>query len=66
MGVDQLLAVRLAQSLGEAPIKARGENPNIPNQWPVALALPRPFLMTLMCSCGRTAGTYQAVHVADA
>lgn len=37
VGIDQLLAIRLAQSLGEAPIKARGENPNIPNQWPVAL-----------------------------
>jgi hypothetical protein len=37
VGIDQLLAVRLAQSLGEAPIKARGENPNIPNQWPVAI-----------------------------
>lgn len=37
VGIDQLLAIRLAQSLGEAPTKARGENPNIPNQWPVAL-----------------------------
>lgn len=36
VGIDQLLAIRLAQSLGEAPTKARGENPNIPNQWPVA------------------------------
>lgn len=37
VGLDQLLAIRLALSLGEAPTKARGENPNIPNQWPVAL-----------------------------
>jgi hypothetical protein len=37
VGIDQLLAIRLAQSLGEAPTKARGENPNIPNQWPVAI-----------------------------
>lgn len=37
VGIDQLLEIRLALSLGEAPTKARGENPNIPNQWPVAL-----------------------------
>jgi len=36
VGVDQLLTVRLAQSLGEAPQKMRGESPEIPNQRPLA------------------------------
>lgn len=36
IGVDQLLTVRLAQSLGEAPQKMRGESPDIPNQRPLA------------------------------
>ena len=36
VGIDQLLAIRLAQSLGEAPTKLRGEPPEIPNQQSVA------------------------------
>lgn len=38
LGVDELLAVRLAQACGSAPLKARGkdETANIPNRWPIA------------------------------
>jgi hypothetical protein len=36
VGLDQLLTIRLAQALGEAPKKAKGENPNILNQLPVS------------------------------
>lgn len=37
LGVDQLLGVRIAQGLGEAPTKLSGDTANIPNQHPVAL-----------------------------
>jgi hypothetical protein len=43
LGIDQILAVRLAQSLGEAPKKLRGENPEIPNQLPVATHAAKTF-----------------------
>jgi hypothetical protein len=43
LSVDQLLTVRLAQSLGEAPSKLRGQNPEIPNQRPVALRAAEQF-----------------------
>lgn len=36
VGIDQLLAIRIANLLGEAPLKASGSNPNIPNQRPIA------------------------------
>lgn len=36
IGIDQLLAVRLAQALGEAPIKALGGMHSIPNQLPIS------------------------------
>jgi hypothetical protein len=39
LGVDELLAVRLAQAVGHAPEKAgkgKGESALIPNRWPVA------------------------------
>jgi hypothetical protein len=38
LGIDELLAVRLAQACGGAPLKARGkdETANIPNRWPIA------------------------------
>lgn len=36
VGLDQLLAIRLAQSLGGAPTKVRSGSPEIPNQIPVA------------------------------
>lgn len=39
LGVDELLAVRLAQACGHAPDKAgkgRGESAQIPNRWPIA------------------------------
>lgn len=44
IGIDQLLAVRVAQMLGEAPTKASGINPNIPNQLPVATKATKHFL----------------------
>ena len=43
VGIDQLLTIRLAQTLGEAPTKQRGENPDIPNQLPVATRATRIF-----------------------
>jgi hypothetical protein len=43
VGIDQLLAIRLAQFLGEAPTKVRGENPEIPNQLPAATAAAKIF-----------------------
>lgn len=43
VGIDQLLAIRLAQFLGEAPTKVRGENPEIPNQLPVAIRAAKIF-----------------------
>jgi len=38
LGIDELLAVRIAQSCGHAPDKARGkgETDRIPNRWPIA------------------------------
>ncbi|HEX8565191.1 MAG TPA: hypothetical protein VF648_05940 [Pyrinomonadaceae bacterium] len=36
IGIDQLLAIRIAHLLGEAPVKASGGSHNIPNQLPVA------------------------------
>lgn len=39
LGIDELLAVRLAQACGHAPEKAgrgRGESAGIPNRWPIA------------------------------
>ena len=38
LGIDELLAVRLAQACGGAPLKVKGkdETSNIPNRWPVA------------------------------
>lgn len=43
VGIDQLLAIRLAQSLGEAPTKASGGTHNIPNQLPVAMRAAKIF-----------------------
>jgi hypothetical protein len=43
VGIDQILAVRLAQTLGEAPTAIGGENPKIPNQLPVAAAATKNF-----------------------
>jgi hypothetical protein len=43
VGIDQVLAVRLAQTLGEAPTAIGGENPKIPNQLPVAAAATKHF-----------------------
>lgn len=42
-GIDQLLAVRLAQALGEAPIKALGGKHHIPNQLPVSVKAAKTF-----------------------
>lgn len=41
LGVDELLAVRLAQACGSAPLNARGrdETAKIPNHWPIADAV---------------------------
>lgn len=38
LGIDELLAVRLAQACGSAPLKARDRagSMNIPNRWPIA------------------------------
>ncbi len=36
LGVDQLLGVRLGLSLGSAPLRLRGEKPEVPNQLGVA------------------------------
>lgn len=38
LGIDELLAVRIAQACGHAPEKARGkgESDRIPNRWPIA------------------------------
>lgn len=38
LGIDELLAVRIAQACGRAPDKARGEGETdrIPNRWPIA------------------------------
>lgn len=36
LGVDELLAVRLAQTCGRAPDKAAKGNADIPNRWPIA------------------------------
>lgn len=44
IGIDQLLAVRVAQTLGEAPTKASGGTHNIPNQLPVAVKAAKYFL----------------------
>lgn len=44
IGIDQLLAVRVAQMLGEAPTKASGGTHNIPNQRPVAVQAAKYFL----------------------
>lgn len=44
IGIDQLLAVRVAQTLGEAPTKASSGTHNIPNQLPVAARAAKYFL----------------------
>ena len=36
LGVDELLAIRLAQACGHAPDKAANRAANIPNRWPIA------------------------------
>jgi hypothetical protein len=36
LGVDELLAVRLAQVCGHAPERAKGAAADIPNRWPIA------------------------------
>ncbi len=43
VGLDQLLMVRLAQQLGEAPDKLRGESAEISNQRPIAERAARHF-----------------------
>ncbi len=43
IGIDQLLAVRLAQALGEAPIKATGGRHHIPNQLPISVKAAKTF-----------------------
>ena len=46
VGLDQLLMIRLAQQLGEAPDKLRGKadgGDRIPNQWPIAERAAREF-----------------------
>jgi hypothetical protein len=43
IGIDQLLAVRVAQMLGEAPLKASGGAHNISNQLPVAIKAVKNF-----------------------
>ncbi|MGD9563072.1 MAG: hypothetical protein AB7F88_09045 [Pyrinomonadaceae bacterium] len=44
LGLDQLLAVRVAATVGEAPTKAYGGKHNIPNQITVAFKAARDFL----------------------
>ena len=43
LGIDELLAIRIAQACGHAPDKARGKNETerIPNQWPLPRATAR-------------------------
>lgn len=36
IGIDELLAVKVAEACGHAPEKARGSNALIPNRWPIA------------------------------
>lgn len=43
VGIDQILTIRLAQALGEAPTAMGGESPKIPNQFPVAAAATKHF-----------------------
>ncbi|HEX8565192.1 MAG TPA: hypothetical protein VF648_05945 [Pyrinomonadaceae bacterium] len=43
IGIDQLLAVRVAQMLGEAPLKSSSGTHNIPNQLPVATKATKTF-----------------------
>ena len=44
IGLDQLLTIRLAQQLGEAPDKMRGKDAGpISNQWPIAESAARDF-----------------------
>ena len=59
VGLDQLLAVRLAQICGSAPIKAtgKGQASPIPNQWPIARTAANWLREDLVCfleAYGRT------------
>lgn len=36
VGIDELLAIKVAEACGHAPEKARGGNAQIPNRWPIA------------------------------
>ena len=50
LGIDELLAVRIAQACGRAPDKARGagETDRIPNRWPIADAAAKHLRRDLM------------------
>lgn len=50
LGIDELLAVRIAQACGHAPEKARGkgETDRIPNRWPIADAAAKHLRKDLM------------------
>jgi hypothetical protein len=50
LGIDELLAVRIAQTCGHAPEKARGkgETDRIPNRWPIAEAAAKHLRKDLM------------------
>jgi hypothetical protein len=51
LGIDELLAVRIAEACGRAPDKARGkgENERIPNRWPIAEDAAKQLRKDLMC-----------------
>jgi hypothetical protein len=51
LGVDELLAVRIAEACGHAPDKARGrgETERIPNRWPIAEDAAKHLRKDLMC-----------------
>ncbi len=50
LGIDELLAVRIAQACGRAPDRARGvgETDRIPNRWPIADAAAKNLRKDLM------------------
>jgi len=43
LGIDELLAIRLAQACGNAPDKALKGTASIPNRWPIADAVAKTF-----------------------
>lgn len=51
LGIDELLAVRIAEACGRAPDKARGkgETERIPNRWPIAEDAAMHLRKDLMC-----------------